>query len=61
MEGSKWTGNGNNITTETYISEFDLNISITVTYQIINKMLSKRGIDLSQSGMPSLAHYTIGK
>jgi hypothetical protein len=55
-KGSKWTGNGNNIslTRETYVSEFDLNISITVSYQIINKNVVKKSIDVTQSGMPSL-------
>ena len=59
-KGSIWTGNGNTIrlTRDTYISEFDLNISITVTYQIINKNVVKKSIDLFQSGMPSL-YYTI--
>lgn len=59
-KGSKWTGNGNNIslTRDTYVSEFDLNVSITVTYQVINKNVVKKSIDLTQSGMPSL-YYTI--
>ena len=59
-KGSKRTGNGNNIslTRDTYVSEFDLNVSITVTYQVINKNVVKKSIDLTQSGMPSL-YYTI--
>ena len=59
-KGSNWTGNGNNIslTRDTYVSEFDLKISITVTYQVINKNVVKKSIDLTQSGMPSL-YYTI--
>jgi len=59
-KGSKWTGNGNNIslTRDTYVSEFDLNVSISVSYQVINKNVVKKSIDLTQSGMPSL-YYTI--
>ncbi|WP_395051316.1 hypothetical protein [Flavobacterium sp.] len=59
-KGAKWTGKGNNIslTRHTYVSEFDLNVSITVTYQVINKNVVKKSIDLTQSGMPSL-YYTI--
>jgi hypothetical protein len=59
-KGSKWTGDGNTIrlTRDTYVSEFDLNISITVTYQIVNKNIVKKSIDLTQSGMPSL-YYMI--
>lgn len=59
-KGSKWTWNGNDIslTRNTYVSEFDLNISITVTYQIINNNVVKKSIDLVQSGMPSL-YYTL--
>ena len=59
-KGSKWTGNGNKIslTRDTYVSEFDLNVSITVTYQVLNKNVVKKSIDLTQSGMPSL-YYTI--
>lgn len=59
-KGSKWTGDGNTIrlTRDTYVSEFDLNVSITVTYIVINKNVVKKSIDLTQSGMPSL-YYTI--
>lgn len=59
-KGSKWTGDGNTIrlTRDTYVSEFDLNVSIAVTYQVINKNVVKKSIDLTQSGMPSL-YYTL--
>lgn len=59
-KGSKWTGDGNTIrlTRDSYVSEFDLNVSIAVTYQVINKNVVKKSIDLTQSGMPSL-YYTI--
>lgn len=59
-KGSKWTGDGSTIrlTRDSYVSEFDLNVSITVTYQVINKNVVKKSIDLTQSGMPSL-FYTL--
>lgn len=59
-KGSKWTEDGNTIrlTRESYVSEFDLNVSIAVTYQVVNKNLVKKSIDLTQSGMPSL-YYTL--
>lgn len=59
-KGLKWTGDENmvQLTRDTYVSEFDLNITVTVTYQIINKNVIKKSIDLFQSGMPAL-YYTI--
>lgn len=59
-KGAKWTGDGNTIrlTRDSYVSEFDLNVSIAVTYQVVNKNLVKKSIDLTQSGMPSL-FYTL--
>lgn len=59
-KGSKWIGDGNTIrlSRDSYVSEFDLNVSITVAYQVINKNVVKKSIDLTQSGMPSL-YYTI--
>jgi hypothetical protein len=59
-KGSKWTGDGNTIrlTRDSYVSEFDLNVSIAVTYQVVNKNIVKKSIDLTQSGMPSL-YYTL--
>ena len=59
-KGSKWTGNGTiiRLTRDSFVSEFDLNVSITVSYQVINKNVVKKSINLTQSGMPSL-YYTI--
>src|ERR1022692_2289466 len=38
LKGQKWTGNENTITltSELYIKEFDADLSITVTYQVVN-------------------------
>ncbi|MFV8341005.1 hypothetical protein [Flavobacterium sp. XS2P39] len=61
-KGAKWIGDTKSVqlTRDTYIAEFDLNISITVTYEIVNKNVIKKSIDLFQSGMPSL-YYTISE
>ncbi len=59
-KGSEWTGNETfvKLSKETYLSDFDLNLSITVTYEVVNSNVIKKSIDLFQSGMPSL-YYTI--
>ncbi|WNH11156.1 hypothetical protein [Thalassobellus suaedae] len=59
-KGSEWTGNETivKLSKETYLSDFDLNLSITVTYEVVNSNVVKKSIDLFQSGMPSL-YYTI--
>ena len=58
--GSKWTGDEDKIvlTGNTYLSDFDLNLSVSVTYEIINQNVIKKSIDLFQSGMPAL-YYTL--
>ena len=59
-KGSEWTGNENlvKLSRETYLSDFDLNLSITVTYEVINQQVIKKSVDLFQSGMPTL-YFTI--
>lgn len=59
-KGSEWTGNETSIklSKDTYLPDFDLNLLVTVTYEIINSNVVKKSIDLFQSGMPSL-YYTI--
>ncbi len=59
-KGSEWTGNEKliKLSRETYLSDFDLNLLITVTYQVINQHVIKKTIDLFQSGMPTL-YFTI--
>ncbi|MNQ03822.1 hypothetical protein D3C85_165270 [compost metagenome] len=61
-KGAKWTDEGKmvHLTRDSYIAELDLNISITVTYEIINNNVVKKSIDLFQSGMPSL-YYTLSE
>ncbi len=55
-KGSKWTGDEEKVslTGDTYLSGFDLNLSVSVTYQVVNQNVIKKTIDLFQSGMPAL-------
>jgi hypothetical protein len=55
-KGSAWTGNDSMITLsgERYVSQLDLNLSIHVTYQVINRHVIKKTVNLFQSGMPLL-------
>jgi hypothetical protein len=59
-KGSKYIGDENKVvlTKETYVSQFDLNISVSVSYEVINQHVIKKSIELFQSGMPSL-YYTL--
>ncbi|WP_308990637.1 hypothetical protein QLS71_004055 [Mariniflexile litorale] len=59
-KGSEWTGDETivKLSKETYLPDFDLNLSITVTYEVVNSNVVKKRVDLFQSGMPSL-YYTI--
>ncbi|WP_069660957.1 hypothetical protein [Arcticibacter eurypsychrophilus] len=59
-KGAKWEGNDSIVTLsrESYIPEFDVNLSITVIYKIINSHVVKKTISLFQPGMPSM-FYTL--
>jgi hypothetical protein len=59
-KGKKWSGDAKKLTLsrDTYVSELDLNLSIHVSYEIVNKNVIKKSIDLFKSGMPSL-YYSI--
>jgi hypothetical protein len=61
-KGSSYTGDSNHIqlTRKTYVSDFDLDVSITVTYQVISGNVVKKTIDLLQTGMPTL-YFTISE
>ncbi len=58
--GDRWIGDQDKIqlTRETYVSELDLNLSIKVTYEVINELVISKQIELFQSGMPAL-FYTL--
>ena len=59
-KGSQWSGDKNRLqlTKESYVAELDLNLTISVTYEVINQHVIEKRIDLFQSGIPSL-YYTI--
>ncbi|MEO7175535.1 MAG: hypothetical protein ABIV51_06735, partial [Saprospiraceae bacterium] len=46
------------LTGDTYLSDFDLSLFVTVTYEVINENVVKKSIELFQSGMPTL-YYTL--
>ncbi|MDR3695116.1 hypothetical protein [Mucilaginibacter sp.] len=56
LKGQKWTGNENRITlsNDLYIPEFDADLSITVSYQVVNANLVKKTIQLFQPSMPGM-------
>jgi len=59
-KGAQWVGDEKivRLSKETYLADFDLNLSITVTYEVVNSNVVKKSIDLFQSGMPSL-YYSL--
>ncbi len=60
--GQEWEGNEKRITLkkESYIKEFEVNLSVSITYQIINANLIKKRIELFQPNMPGL-YYIISE
>jgi len=54
--GQKWTGDDKSITLQRdlYVNEFDANLSVTVTYEIVNANLIKKTIELFQPSMPGM-------
>ncbi len=59
-KGSQWSGDKNRLqlTNESYVAELDLDLTISVTYEVINQHVIEKRIDLFQSGIPSL-YYTL--
>ncbi|HUH28040.1 hypothetical protein [Gelidibacter sp.] len=59
-KGSEWTGDDHlvKLSKDIYLSDFDLNLSMTVTYEVINAHVVKKSIELFQSGIPAL-YYTL--
>jgi hypothetical protein len=59
-KGAKWTGHESSVrlSKDTYVPELDLNLSITVNYEVINQNIIKKTVDLFQSGMPTL-YYSL--
>ena len=54
--GHEWTGNEKMITLkrDSYIKDFDANMSVAVTYQVVNANLIKKTIELFQPSMPGM-------
>jgi hypothetical protein len=61
-KGDAWEGNEQmvQLKKESYIAELDLNLTIMVSYQVINSSIIQKRIDLFQSGIPKLL-YTISE
>jgi hypothetical protein len=56
LNGQKWTGNEKAITLKSdyYIKEFDANLSVSVSYEVINANLVKKTVELIQPSMPNM-------
>jgi len=54
--GQEWAGNETGITLkrESYIQEFDANVFVTVSYQVVNAHLVKKTVELFQPSMPGM-------
>ncbi|WP_051189493.1 hypothetical protein [Daejeonella oryzae] len=54
--GQKWTADKNSITLkrDSYLKEFDANLSVSVTYQVLNTNLIKKTVELKQPSMPGM-------
>lgn len=55
-KGDKWTGNDSliTLTRDSYIPEFDANLSVSVQYRIVNRNVVKKTIQLFQPSMPDM-------
>lgn len=56
--GEKWSGNEKRITLarDSYIKEFDANLSVSVTYEVVNTSIVKKVIQLFQPSMPDMLY-----
>ncbi len=54
--GHDWTGDEKQIvlTRESYIKEFEVNLSVQVKYQIVNENVIKKSVELFQPNMPNI-------
>jgi hypothetical protein len=55
-KGKKWTGNNTHIilTKDSYIPEFDANLSVSVGYEVVDQHTIKKTIRILQSSMPDM-------
>ncbi len=56
--GKSWTGDEQRISLlrESYISEFDANLSVRVTYVVVNANIVKKTVELFQPSMPGMMY-----
>ncbi len=54
--GRQWEGNEKRITLkrDSYIPEFDANLSVSVTYEVVNPNIVKKTVELFQPSMPGM-------
>ena len=54
--GQNWTGNEKRITLkrDSYIQEFDANLSVTVSYEVVNANIVKKTVEMFQPSMPGM-------
>lgn len=54
--GQEWKGNDSIITLkrDSYVKEFDANLSVAVTYQVVNSNVVKKTVELFQPSMPGM-------
>jgi hypothetical protein len=54
--GQEWAGDAKSITLrrDTYVAEFDANLSVTVTYEVVNAGIVKKTVELFQPSMPGM-------
>jgi hypothetical protein len=57
-KGSSWTGNAQHITLkrDAYIKDFDANLSVSVTYEVVSSNIVKKTIELLQPSMPGMLY-----
>lgn len=55
-KGKQWEGNENRITLkrDSYIPEFDANLMVAVTYEVVNANIVKKTVELFQPSMPGM-------
>ena len=58
-KGQKWAGNNNYIllTKDSYIPEFDANLSVRVVYEVVGQHTIKKTIRLFQPSMPDMYYF----
>ena len=55
-KGQNWTGNEKriNLKRDSYIQEFDANLSVTVSYEVVNANIVKKTVEMFQPSMPGM-------